>query len=270
MQLLCYTYLMKISHRKKSFGLVAKDYQKYRKSYDQRLYQLIFSLISKKGGNKHFNFLDIGCGTGKSTEPLLRMRSSQAKVFGCDPDKKMLYQARINAKKLRLPITYVEGSAEKLPFANETFDLIVSGTAFHWFPTKTALTEIKRKLKKNAPFVSFWTLHIKTGKPTVGGKIFKKYRWKGIPVRLRDTKFIKHLFRKNGLKHVMAIKIPFLEKMTLQESIGGLKTGSRYALMSPQKQKEFIKEITKTYKEALGERKYFSYKKEICICYGFK
>ena len=65
--------------------------------------------------------LDIGCGTGKSTEPLIKIFKN-AEIVGCDPDAAMLAEAKASAKKLGLPIEYVEGRAERLPFVDDSFD----------------------------------------------------------------------------------------------------------------------------------------------------
>ena len=50
------------------------------------MYKLLFSLVHE--GNK--KILDIACGTGKSTEPMVR---DDVEVVGCDHDSLMIEEA---------------------------------------------------------------------------------------------------------------------------------------------------------------------------------
>jgi ubiquinone/menaquinone biosynthesis C-methylase UbiE len=84
--------------------------------------------------------LDLGCGTGISTQQMVKRNS---KVFGCDIDEKML----ANASKNKNNITYIKGDAEKIPFPNQTFDLITMFSSFHWFANKKTMNEMRRVLK---------------------------------------------------------------------------------------------------------------------------
>ena len=258
---------MKQSQQRLSFGRVAKEYQRYRRSYDPKLYKLLFSLLPQR----ELNILDIGCGTGKSTEPLLLEAGKRTvSVVGVDPDEAMLREARLSTKKKKLPIEYIKGTAEALPFKGEKFDFVISGTAFHWFGNKKALKKIKTSLKKRGIFFVFWTQRPKSARPTIGSKLYKKYKWRGIPRKFREQRYVCELLSETGFKNVKKVTIPFFEKKTIPEIIGNLKTNSSYALMSSSAKKRFIKEITKAYKTALGAKGYHLNKLELRICYGFK
>lgn len=260
-----------ISTNKQSFGSVAKDYKKFRGNYDTKLYKFLLSLLAKKK-NEKFSILDLGCGVGNSTEPLLEVAKKtkiQTEVFGCDPDIEMLKEAQKSAKKNKLNIKYLVGSAEKIPFEKEKFDLIFSGAAFHWFANKKAMREVQRVLKKNGVYVVFWTQSINDGQPVIGQELYKKYKWQGIPKEFREVEYVKKFLSKNRFLKVKTIKIPFIEFRTISETIGLMKTNSTYALLSNKDKKEFIKEMTKAYKKALGSKKSVV-KQEIRICYGFK
>jgi len=95
--------------------------------------------ISKK------KLLDVGCGTG-----LYSMRASiaGANVSGIDISEKMLEIAEKKAKMLSLPINFTYGDMENLPFAENTFDIVLSVTALEFSknPLK-ALKEIHKVLK---------------------------------------------------------------------------------------------------------------------------
>jgi ubiquinone/menaquinone biosynthesis C-methylase UbiE len=252
--------------RKESFGLVAKQYQKYRSSYSLKIYKLLASLLG--GKNKQYKILDIGCGTGKSTEPLVKI-FKKAEIIGCDPDKAMLAEARRHAKSLKLPIDYIEGWAEKLPFENNFFDAIISGTAFHWFSTKKALLEISRTLKKKGLFFVFWNRTIKNDGVVDWLKIRQKYNWK-TPVKklTSNPNSLKKLFQKSGFKSVKIERTPFIATQSAEKFVGGLKTNSSYILLSEEKKKKLIGEIKEAFEKT--EEKQIIIQKEIFICYGFK
>ena len=258
---------MRRLQQKRSFGLVAKEYQKYRRSYDPKLYRLLFSLLPQA----ELTILDIGCGTGKSTEPLLlEAGKRKVSVVGVDPDEAMLREARLSAKKKKLSIEYIKGNAESLPFKRENFDCVISGTAFHWFGNKRAIKKIKTSLRERGIFFVFWTQRVRSNKPTIGSELYKKYKWRGIPRKFREQRYVCALLAEAGFKNVKKVTIPFLEKKTIPEIIGNLKTISSYVLMSSSAKKQFIKEITKAYERALGEKRYNVNKLELRICYGFK
>jgi ubiquinone/menaquinone biosynthesis C-methylase UbiE len=258
-----------ISRNKQSFGVVAKEYKKFRGSYNSDLYKAIFSLV-KNDKSKVVSILDLGCGVGNSTEPLIKMARKlgiKASVVGCDPDVKMLREAKKSAKKNNLPIEYISGSAEKLPFESQKFDLVTSGLAFHWFATRKAMKEVRRTIKKKGVYLIFWIQYVKTKQGPIGQELFKKYKYKGIPSKLRDPKNVKKIFTNAGFSKVRTLKIPFVEKKTIEEMIGLQKTNSTYALLLSEDRKKFIIEMTNEYKKSLGKSK-LVLSQEINICYG--
>jgi ubiquinone/menaquinone biosynthesis C-methylase UbiE len=86
--------------------------------------------------------LDVGCGTGRLTRRL-DFEFAHAVVTGCDFSHGMLRQARARSPSLAL----VHGDAQRLPFADASFDAVVSTEAFHWFPDPdAALAEFHRVL----------------------------------------------------------------------------------------------------------------------------
>jgi|TARA_B100001971_G_C18204962_1_gene546993 ubiquinone/menaquinone biosynthesis C-methylase UbiE len=88
--------------------------------------------------------LDVGCGTGLTTEPWNCIRT------GVDPAPQLLARARSSDE-----ITYVEAAAEHLPFDDSTFDVVISITAIQNFSdVAKGLSEIKR-VGKNRFVLSF-------------------------------------------------------------------------------------------------------------------
>jgi ubiquinone/menaquinone biosynthesis C-methylase UbiE len=112
--------------------------------------------------------LDIGCGTGLLLRELARRLPGAAEFTGIDPAAGMIEQARAKSADPRL--TYTEGVAERLPFADATFDLVITTTSFdHWADQLAGLTECRRVLAPGGLFVltdqcSAWLL------PTLAGR----------------------------------------------------------------------------------------------------
>jgi ubiquinone/menaquinone biosynthesis C-methylase UbiE len=250
-----------------SFGKVAKEYQRYRSVYNLKTYKLLASLLGAK--NKKYKILDVGCGTGKSTEPLVKIFKN-AEIIGCDPDKAMLAEARANAKKLKLPISYIEGRAEKLPFADDYFDAVIAGTALHWFGTKKAVKEIKRVLKPGGIFFVFWRLYKKNG-PINWGAIKLKYKLTSPAERFKNNqKDLRDLFIGQGFKRFHIASVPFVEHSTATEEIGKIKTYSSYLLLPAKIRPRFIAEVAEAYEKAQINKKFIINSREIFIGYGFK
>lgn len=101
--------------------------------------------------NKGEAVLDIGCGAGVDTLVAAIMVGPEGKVVGIDLTPQMLERARANLEKTSLGnVSFQEGSAEELPFAGGTFDVVISNGVFNLVPDKPkALSEIFRVLKPN-------------------------------------------------------------------------------------------------------------------------
>ena len=89
----------------------------------------------------HSKLLDIGCGTGKNIESL----ASQYTVFGVDPAA----EARTFCAQRKLQNIY-DGTAEALPFDQNTFDGVLFLDVLEHVDDTQALREAYRVLKKDA------------------------------------------------------------------------------------------------------------------------
>lgn len=67
--------------------------------------------------------LDVACGTGNSAIPAAR---TGAQVTGVDIATNLLEQAKQRAAAEHLEIRFEEGDAEELPYADRSFDVVVS------------------------------------------------------------------------------------------------------------------------------------------------
>ncbi|UQN08163.1 methyltransferase domain-containing protein [Deinococcus sp. QL22] len=96
--------------------------------------------------------LDIATGTGNTA---LALASHVARAVGVDVSPKMLDQARARADREAFTnVSFQEGIAEHLPFADASFTLVTSRHAPHHFrEVPTFLQEVHRVLRPGGRFV---------------------------------------------------------------------------------------------------------------------
>lgn len=77
--------------------------------------------------------LDLGCGTANLSLAVLRAQPA-ARVTGLDPDAAALRIAARKAARRRVPLTLVQGFADRLPVDDGSLDHVVSALALHHVP----------------------------------------------------------------------------------------------------------------------------------------
>jgi demethylmenaquinone methyltransferase/2-methoxy-6-polyprenyl-1,4-benzoquinol methylase len=88
--------------------------------------------------------LDVGCGTGFATEGLVKHSDN---VHGLDQSVHQLEQAWDKFGK-RGPVQFYRGDAERLPFADDSFDVVwSSGSIEYWPDPVETLREFRRIVK---------------------------------------------------------------------------------------------------------------------------
>lgn len=111
--------------------------------------RLLFEQVAVKPGHR---VLDVGCGTGTLAIALARA-CPDADVHGIDGDPKILELARNKIAREGARVTLHEGLAWELPFADASFDRVVSSLVFHHLDTdakRDTLAAILRVLRPGA------------------------------------------------------------------------------------------------------------------------
>jgi SAM-dependent methyltransferase len=93
--------------------------------------------------------LDVGCGAGMDTLIAAQMVGPTGSVTGIDMTPEMAAKARRSVAETGLgTVTIVEGSAERMPFADASFDVVISNGVIDLIPDKDAVfSEIVRVLR---------------------------------------------------------------------------------------------------------------------------
>lgn len=133
------------------FSTRVENYVKYRPHYPAAI---IPYLAKETGLTRDTVVADIGAGTGISAQPFL---DNGNKVYAVEPNTEM----REMAEKLlhRYPgFQSVAGSAEHTTLPDNSIELILAGTAFHWFDQSATAAEFQRIGKDNAAIVLMWNV----------------------------------------------------------------------------------------------------------------
>lgn len=99
--------------------------------------------------NQGENILDIGCGAGVDTILAAIMTGPKGLVVGVDIVPEMIARAESNLQLMELDnVNFQKVSGEDLPFADDTFDAVISNGVINLIPDKeAAMSEIIRVLR---------------------------------------------------------------------------------------------------------------------------
>ena len=126
--------------RAETFGEYADEYDRARPTYPVALVDAV-----RPGGG--CRVLDVGCGTGKAAQ-LFRARGCD--VLGVEIDERMAAVAR------RRGIPVEVSPFETWEPAGRTFNLVVSGQAWHWVDPSVAPAKVADVLTANGRLAAFW------------------------------------------------------------------------------------------------------------------
>jgi SAM-dependent methyltransferase len=93
--------------------------------------------------------LDLGSGAGTDSLVAAQMVGGNGRVVGIDMTAEMLAKARAAAAEMGAAnVELVEGEAERLPFPDESFDVVISNGVIDLIPDKDAVfSELHRVLR---------------------------------------------------------------------------------------------------------------------------
>jgi demethylmenaquinone methyltransferase / 2-methoxy-6-polyprenyl-1,4-benzoquinol methylase len=140
---------------------------------DPRWRRALVAAIDPRPGER---VLDVATGTGLVASELAERRAS---VVGLDQSEEMLAVAR---ERLGDRVTFVEGQAERLPFADAAFDALTFTYLLRYVDDRAAtMRELARVVRPGgrigmvefgvpeaAPLRALWRVHTRVGLPLIG------------------------------------------------------------------------------------------------------
>ncbi|HTA37611.1 MAG TPA: class I SAM-dependent methyltransferase [Candidatus Acidoferrales bacterium] len=130
-----------------TFDELAEAYEAGRIGYSTELYNMLVGF----GLNPKLTVIDVGCGTGLASRPLIE---NGFHVTGIDISEPMLEKARA-----RFPGTWIKASAEKIPFPDANFDVAISAQTMHHLNRAAAMAEMVRVVKPGG-IIAVWWKHL--------------------------------------------------------------------------------------------------------------
>jgi ubiquinone/menaquinone biosynthesis C-methylase UbiE len=112
--------------------------------------------VERAGVGPGMDVLDVACGTGNATIPAARVG---ARVTGLDFSPALLAIARERAADAMVEVEWIEGDAQELPFADGSFDRVVSTFGHMFAPDHVRMAaEMKRVVRPDGRIgICCWT-----------------------------------------------------------------------------------------------------------------
>jgi SAM-dependent methyltransferase len=136
-----------------TFGEDAALYDRVRPTYPPRLFDDLGVLL---GHPRDLRVLEIGCGTGQATAPMVA-RGWSVTAVELSPDL-----GRVAQEKLP-PLDLITAEFETWPLPAEKFDLVLSATAFHWIDPRIRVPKSADALRPGGLLAVVSTHHIAGG-----------------------------------------------------------------------------------------------------------
>jgi len=125
------------------FSSVAQSYAAFRPTYPAELFKFVASIAPAR----HCVW-ECGAGSGQAT---IGLAAHFDRVIATDVSAEQLSRAPENAK-----VGYIVASAERVPIASDSVDLVAVAQAMHWFDFERFYAECRRVARKEAVLVA-WT-----------------------------------------------------------------------------------------------------------------
>lgn len=118
-----------------------------------RLRQRMLELANLEAGD---SVLDVGCGTATLLLAAAKTVGPEAKLHGIEPAPEMIAHAKRKAESAGVSLELTEGSADNLPYATATYDVVFCTLVLHHLSPAVqsdAIREMHRVLRPNGRLV---------------------------------------------------------------------------------------------------------------------
>lgn len=152
------------------FSRAADEYERGRPEYPEEVIRFLaerlfeFRADSVRGTDKPLDVVDLAAGTGKFTRVLEVIREGDPEaidaIIAVEPVAEMRAKCSEMIERFGSgrPSMVMEGTAENIPIAESSIDVLTVAQAFHWFDGEKALPEIHRVLKPGGMLLLIWNV----------------------------------------------------------------------------------------------------------------
>lgn len=149
-----------------SFDTVAEIYDRVRPGYPERMFADLAALAGVGAGSR---VLEIGCGTGQATVPLLLMG---ARITAVELGPRLAEIARRNlTAAAAMSEVGVDSDAAEVVVADferwrppaDGYDLVLAATSFHWIDPRTRWSLVADALRPGGVSATVTTYHVAGG-----------------------------------------------------------------------------------------------------------
>jgi SAM-dependent methyltransferase len=222
-----------------SFGAVAAAYDENRPDYPEAAVRWCLAPVRPGPDLSGLRVLDLGAGTGKLTDVLVRLGAA---VTAVDPDPEMLAELR-----RRLPsIRALPGSAETIPLPGGSVDAVLCGQSMHWFDLDVALPEIARVLAEGGVLGGLWNNDDDRVEWVAGLQAAAQGAASpSLSARRADLAgFALEQFGPDLFVHAERAEFPHGQQRTAQSLVATISTHSKFLVMAPADRDRLLTQVS--------------------------
>ncbi|MBI4296066.1 MAG: class I SAM-dependent methyltransferase [Chloroflexi bacterium] len=197
------------------------QYDRGARYYIMPEYKYFVRKILKKG-IRSGRVLDIGTGSGRLAIELAKVKDCHFDIIALDVSENMIRRARENARRCGVEkrITFMVATAAALPFADGSFDLVISyASLHHWFQPVTVFDEVARVTKDTGQAI------IRDNK-----RVYQDPAWRGLI--WMASRFMNKRHRENWPKAILAsYTIPEVNDLLRRSQLRNYRVSSDFVLI---------------------------------------
>jgi len=168
---------------------------------ERQLWPVGRRLVDRIGVRPGEEILDVACGTGNAA---IRAAEDGARVVGLDLTPELFDAGRRLAREAGVEVEWVQGDAEELPFAEQSFDVVLSTFGCMFAPRhRVAALELARVLRPGGRLgITTWTPDGGTGElfRTVGNYLPPPPPLVEPPIQWGSEDHVHELFDDTGIE----------------------------------------------------------------------
>lgn len=197
------------------------QYDKGARCYIMPEYKYFVRKVLKKG-IRSGRVLDIGTGSGRLAIELARAKGTRFDIVALDISENMLRKARENARRYGVEdkIKFLAATAAALPFADNSFDLVISyASLHHWFKPLAVFDEVARVTRETGHAI------IRDNK-----RVYQSAAWRAVIWLI--SRFMNRRHRENWPKAILAsYTIPEVQEILRRSSLRDCRISSDFVFI---------------------------------------